>query len=73
MSLCVHLHHWQEKANVFPGQPVHDLECALQIFRDIKERRSFGRPHWKRLIVGSRKQVTQKFLEIKVSPSPQTI
>ena len=37
-SLCPHLKWWLEEGNVLPGQPLHALKHALQIFTDaLKE------------------------------------
>ena len=37
MSLHPHLKWWLEESNVLPGQPLHPLKHALQIFTDAKD------------------------------------
>ena len=62
-SLHPHLRLWLEESNVLPGQPLHPLKHALQIYyRCIKRRvgRSLKRAHFKGNLVTSRKQVAYK-------------
>ena len=59
-SLHPHLRWWLEESNVLPGQPLHPLKHALQIFTDASKEglgRSLKRTHCKGNVVSSRKQV----------------
>ena len=67
-SLHPHLRWWLEESNVLPGQPLHPLKQALQIFTGTSEEgwgRSLKRTHCKGNLVPSRKQVTHKPLGTK--------
>ena len=61
-SLHPSLKWWLEESNVLPGQPLHPLKHALQIFTDASKKGwgSLKRTHCKGNLVPSRKQVAHK-------------
>ena len=66
-SLHPHLRWWLEEDNVLPGQPLHPLKHALQIFTDASKE-GWG-AHLNEHGVPSRKQVAHKSFRAKSSLS----
>ena len=59
---------WLEESNMLPGQPLHPLKYALQIFTDASKEgwgAHFKRTHCKGNLVPSRKQAAHKSLGTK--------
>ena len=61
-TLHQHLKCWTKEENVLPGQPLHPLHHAVQVFTDASKEGwgAHRRFHSKRLLVSSRKSITHK-------------
>ena len=76
-SLHPHLRWWLEESNVLPGQPLHQLKHALQIFTDASKEgwgAHLNGTHCKGNLGSSRKQVAHKSLGAKSGlPGPKRV
>ena len=67
-----HLDWWLDEANVLKGQPLHSLQHAVQLFTDLRLRRTLRRLHCKRRLVPPRRPPSYKFSRDESSPSGLT-